>query len=141
MYGSVHRCPVACRPPHLWFFMNKRILLVDDSAPVRRLVKEFIENRPGLEVCGEAIDGVDGVEKARELRPDLIVLDLVMPRMNGLDAAAALQTIVPNSPIILFTFYKDVISSRIAQNVGITSVLAKTDLLHTLADEVQRLTA
>jgi len=121
--------------------MSKRILLVDDSASVRRLVKEFIENRPGLEVCGEAIDGVDGIEKARELKPDLIVLDLVMPRMNGLEAAAALQTIVPNSPIILFTFHKDAISSRLARNVGITSVLAKTDLLHTLADEVQRLIA
>src|ERR1700675_1038505 len=106
--------------------MRKRVLIVDDSAPVRRLVRAFLETRPGLEVCGEAIDGVDGVEKGRELRPDLIVLDLAMPRMNGLQAAAALQRIVPDAPIILFTFHKDAISLRQARDAGVTSVLSKT---------------
>jgi DNA-binding NarL/FixJ family response regulator len=121
--------------------MNKRILIVDDSAPIRRLVRSFIETRPGLEVCGEAVDGIDGVEKGRELRPDLIVLDLLMPRMNGLEAAASLQRILPEAPIILFTFHKDAISLSQARDAGVTSIMSKTDLLSTLADEVQRLTA
>jgi DNA-binding NarL/FixJ family response regulator len=119
----------------------KRILVVDDNAPIRGLVREFIESRPGFEICGEATDGVEGIEKGRELKPDLIVLDFLMPRLNGLQAALILHEIVPNTPIILFTFYKNTISKDLAQAAGVASVLSKTDQLATLADEVQRLTA
>jgi DNA-binding NarL/FixJ family response regulator len=121
--------------------MGKRILIVDDSALVRDLVRQLIESRPGFEVCGEAADGLEGVEKGRELKPDLIVLDFSMPRINGLQAALRLHEIVPDTPIILFTLYRDAILSRLAHNAGVTSVLSKTDQFATLADEVQRLTA
>jgi CheY-like chemotaxis protein len=121
--------------------MPKRILVVDDNAPIRGLVREVIEARPGFEICGEATDGVEGIEKGRELKPDLIVLDFLMPRMNGLQAALMLQYFVPNTPIILFTFYKDEIPRDLARAAGVTSILAKTDQLTMLADEVQRLTA
>jgi DNA-binding NarL/FixJ family response regulator len=121
--------------------MSKRILVVDDNAPIRGLVRRFVESRPGLEVCGEATDGLEGIQKVRELKPDLIVLDFLMPGMNGLQAAVLLHQIVPNAPIILFTFYKDAISSDLAQAAGVASILSKTDQLATLADEVQRLTA
>jgi DNA-binding NarL/FixJ family response regulator len=121
--------------------MSKRILVVDDNAPIRGLVRKFVESRPGLEVCGEATDGLEGIQKVRELKPDLIVLDFLMPGMNGLQAAVLLHQIVPNAPIILFTFYKDAISSDLAQAAGVASILSKTDQLATLADEVQRLTA
>ena len=120
--------------------MPKRILVVDDSALVRGLVREFIESRPGFEVCGEASDGLEGVEKGLELKPDLIVLDFSMPRINGLQAAFMLHEIVPDTPIILFTIHKDAILSRLAHNAGVTSVVSKTDQLIILADEVQRLT-
>jgi DNA-binding NarL/FixJ family response regulator len=119
----------------------KRILVVDDNAPIRGLVREFIESRPGFEICGEATDGVDGIQKGRELKPDLIVLDFLMPRLNGLQAALILHEFAPNTPIILFTFYKNTISKDLAQAAGVASVLSKTDQLATLADEVQRLTA
>jgi len=118
----------------------KRILVVDDNAPIRGLVREFIEARPGFEICGEAIDGAEGIQKCRELKPDLIVLDFLMPRLNGLQAALILHEIVPNTPIILFTFYKDAIPGDLAQAAGVTSILSKTDQLPMLADEVQRLT-
>jgi DNA-binding NarL/FixJ family response regulator len=121
--------------------MSKRILVVDDNAPIRGLVRRFVESRPGLEVCGEATDGLEGIQKVRELKPDLIVLDFLMPGMNGLQAAVLLHQIVPNAPIILFTFYKDAISKDLAQAAGVASILSKTDQLATLADEVQRLTA
>ncbi len=126
--------------PHLEFFMRKRILVVDDNAPIRGLVREFIEARPGFEICGEATDGLEGIEKGRALKPDLIVLDFLMPRMNGLQAALMLQQFVPNTPIILFTFYKDSIPTDLAHAAGVTSILSKTDQLAMLADEVQRLT-
>jgi DNA-binding NarL/FixJ family response regulator len=104
-------------------------------------VREFIEARPGFEICGEAADGVEGIQKGRELKPDLIVLDFLMPRLNGLQAALILHEIVPNTPIILFTFYKDAVPRDLAQASGVASILSKTDQLAMLADEVQRLTA
>jgi DNA-binding NarL/FixJ family response regulator len=120
--------------------MPKRILVVDDNAPIRGLVREFIEARPGFEICGEATDGAEGIQKGRELKPDLIVLDFLLPRINGLQAALILHEIVPNTPIILFTFYKEAIPRDLAQAAGVSSILSKTDQLASLADEVQRLT-
>ena len=121
--------------------MSKRILVVDDNAPIRRLVRKFIESRPGFEICGEATDGLEGIQKGRELKPDLIVLDFLMPRINGLQAALMLHEVVPDTPIILFTFFKDAVLSRLAHSAGVTSVLSKTDHLATLTDEIQRLTS
>ena len=121
--------------------MPKRILVVDDNAPIRGLVREFIEARPGFEICGEAADGVEGVLKGRELKPELIVLDFLMPRINGIQAALILHEIAPNTPIILFTSYKDAIPRDLAQAAGVSLILSKTDQLTTLADEVERLTS
>jgi DNA-binding NarL/FixJ family response regulator len=121
--------------------MHKRILLVDDNALIRGLVRLYVESRSGFEVCGEAADGVEGIEKGRELKPDLIVLDYSMPRINGLQAAEILHQVAPNTPIILLTIYKDAIPIRLARTSGVDSVLSKTDQLTILADEVQRLTA
>jgi two-component system nitrate/nitrite response regulator NarL len=121
--------------------MPKRILVVDDNAPIRGLVREFFEARPGFEICGEAADGVEGVLKGRELKPDLIVLDFLMPRINGIQAALILHKIAPNTPIILFSLYKDAIPSDLAHAAGVSSVVSKGDQLTVLADEVERLTA
>jgi two-component system nitrate/nitrite response regulator NarL len=126
--------------PRLNVLMPKRILVVDDSALVRGLVREFIESLPGFEVCGEAADGLEGVEKGLELKPDLIVLDFSMPRIDGLQIAVILHGVAPNTPIILFTFYKDAIPNHMARAAGVSSVVSKTDQLTILADEVQRLT-
>ena len=120
--------------------MHKRILIVDDSDSTRGLVREFLESRPDFEVCGEAVDGLEGVEKSVDLKPDLIVLDYSLPQINGLQVAVMLHEIVPETPIILFTFYKDVISPVIAQAAGVASVVSKGDRLTILADEVHRLT-
>jgi DNA-binding NarL/FixJ family response regulator len=120
--------------------VSKRILIVDDNALIRDLIRLFIERRAELEVCGEASDGVEGIEKGGELKPDLIVLDFLMPRANGLQTAARLQEVVPNTPIILLTLYKDAIPIPMAQAAGVASVLSKTDQLPVLADEIKRLT-
>jgi DNA-binding NarL/FixJ family response regulator len=120
--------------------MNKRILIVDDSAPIRGLVREFIESRSGLEICGEAADGLEGIAKGLELNPDLIVLDYSLPGINGLDVAVFLHEVAPDTPIILFTVFKEAIPLRMAQAAGVASIVSKTDQLATLADEVQRLT-
>jgi CheY-like chemotaxis protein len=119
--------------------MQKRVLIVDDSASTRGLVRAFLESRPGFEVY-EAVDGLEGIEKGIDLKPDLIVLDFSMPRINGLQAAFMLHAVMPSIPMILFTFYKEDVLTRLAHNAGISSVLSKSDQLSTLADEVRRLT-
>jgi DNA-binding NarL/FixJ family response regulator len=120
--------------------MHTRILIVDDSDSTRGLVREFLESRPDFEVCGEAVDGLEGIEKGIDLKPDLIVLDYSLPQINGLQVAVMLHEVVPKTPIILFTFYKDVISPVIAHAAGVASVVSKGDRLTILADEVHRLT-
>ena len=64
-----------------------RILIVDDHELVRRGIRTLLTSRPDFELCGEATDGVQGVDKAKELRPDIVLMDITMPNRNGLDAA------------------------------------------------------
>jgi DNA-binding NarL/FixJ family response regulator len=121
--------------------MDKQVLIVDDSAPMRHVLRQIIDASPGLHVCGEAFVGVDGVEKGRQLKPDVIVLDLEMPRMNGLETAGVLQQHIPNTPMILFTLHKDALSSRNARDVGFAAVVSKSDEIGNLVEEIQRLSS
>ena len=85
------------------------------------------------------MDGVDAIEKAKELKPDLIVLDLAMPRMNGAAAASVLKRTMPNVPIILFTMYDEVMGKALATAVRVDLVLAKPNGLHHMVAHVQDL--
>jgi DNA-binding NarL/FixJ family response regulator len=107
--------------------MPKHILVVDDSETCRKVTRLFLESQLGLEVCGEAVDGVDAIEKARSLKPDLIVLDLAMPRMNGVEAASELRAMMPRIPIILFTMYDDTVGRALALSAGANLVVSKPD--------------
>jgi CheY-like chemotaxis protein len=103
------------------------VLLVDDSGSVRQILSYALQS-VGFSICAEAADGAEAIALARVHRPDLIILDLAMPVMNGLEAAPELRSVLPNTPIILFTLYADVMLTRDAIAVGITSVMAKSDL-------------
>ena len=81
----------------------------------------------GFEVCGEAADGVEAIEQAKKLKPDLIVLDLAMPRMNGAEAASVLSTTMPEIPVVLLTLYRNVLGTALASAVGVKAILDKTD--------------
>jgi DNA-binding NarL/FixJ family response regulator len=105
--------------------MSKHILIVDDSDTSRKITRLLIESQLGLEVCGEAIDGVDAIEKAMALKPDLVVLDLAMPRMNGVEAAIELRARMPKVPIVLFTMYDDVVDHALALSAGASIVVSK----------------
>ena len=85
--------------------MSKSILIADDSEEVRKHVSRILRSNLDFEVCAEAVNGQDAVAKARELHPDLVILDLGMPVMNGLEAARELKRILPLVPIILFTLH------------------------------------
>ena len=100
--------------------MAKTILIADDSDVVRRAVCEAFALESDFEVCGEAHDGYEAIERAQRLHPDLIILDLSMPVMNGLDAARALRDrLVPPVPIILFTLYDAGIVEERARYAGV----------------------
>lgn len=83
--------------------MPVRVLIADDDASIRRLLRRLIENHPDWSVCGDAEDGQDAVIKASQLFPDVIVLDLAMPQMNGLQAAKEISRNLPDIPLLLLT--------------------------------------
>lgn len=83
--------------------MAVRILIADDDAAIRRLLRRLIENHENWTVCGDALDGKDAVGKAAQLSPDVIVLDLAMPQMNGFQAAREISRSMPEVPILLLT--------------------------------------
>ena len=116
--------------------MPKRIFIVDDSKVLRKLVRTHLETGLNHVECAEASNGLDAIRRAREVEPDLIVLDLSMPLMNGLEAAAILHEMLPNVPIILYTLHKDVVSEKRAQAVGIRAVVSKTDQIGVLLQKV-----
>ena len=103
------------------------ILLVDDSEVIRTATRHYLESLPGFEGCGEAIDGLDALEKAHSLQPDLIIMDLAMPRLNGLQTARRLRAQRNEVPIVLFTWYADAVQPEDASAAGITAVLSKTN--------------
>ena len=105
---------------------KKRVLLVDDNAVVRSLLRKIFESQSDFEVSGEAGNGRDAVEKAGKLKPDLIILDLTMPVMTGLDAAPLLKQLLPDTLIILFTQHEGSEVERQAQANGIDAVVSKT---------------
>ncbi len=110
--------------------MLYRVFIVDDNPFVRTEIRAQLE-ASGFTVCGEAFDGLDALERAPELSPDLVILDLSMPRMNGLDAARKLHSICPNVPILLNTMHSAVIRSDACLPEGITGVVDKREnLLH-----------
>src|SRR3979411_2118171 len=119
--------------------MPKSILIADDSDAIRSVLRTFLESREGFEVCGEAVDGVDAIEKAKELHPDLIILDLAMPRMNGAAAASVLKRRIPRTQIILFTIYDGEMGKALASAVNVDLVLAKPNGLNDMVTYVKEL--
>jgi DNA-binding NarL/FixJ family response regulator len=119
--------------------MPKCILLVDDNPAIRMALRKFLESHGEFEVCGEAADGLDAIHKAMELHPDLIVLDLSMPRMGGLEAARELKQRLPQVPLILFTMHAGATNTVEAAKAGLDAVISKTEGLQTLIDTVHAL--
>lgn len=113
----------------------KRILIVDDGDAVRQIIRRSLE-RSGYVVCGEAADGVDAITKARELKPDLIVMDLVMPGISGIEATSVIRSTMPKVPIIAFTMY-EALAKSMTSKLAIASVVSKPDGWTKLVDCIQ----
>jgi DNA-binding NarL/FixJ family response regulator len=114
-----------------------RTLVVDDFEPFRRFVCSTLEGRPGLQVIGEAADGLEAVHKARELKPDLILLDIGLPTLDGIEASHRISRVVPDSKILFITQNNDPDLVRaVLGNSGMGYVL-KTDAKRELLPAVE----
>jgi DNA-binding NarL/FixJ family response regulator len=105
-----------------------RILVVDDNPSVRLYLRRILEQQDDWWVCDEARNGQEAVDRVRQNRPDLIVLDFQMPVMNGLDAARVITQLSPETPILMVTLYLSKQLAEEARRVGIRGACAKTEM-------------
>ncbi len=117
--------------------MPLRILVVDDSDVFRQCLRPMLESNRDWEICGEAVDGAEGVEKHRSLVPDLVLMDFSMPRMSGLESAAAILKDFPKVPIVLLTLYLTQQLSQAAHKVGIRATISKNNM-NGLANDIEQ---
>ena len=118
---------------------KKRVLIVDDNLTVRSMVRQVFELEPDFEISGEAENGTEAIEKAQTLKPDLIILDLSMPVMTGLDAAPRIKQLLPDVRIILFTVEEGNELDRLALEGGIHAVVSKREAASKLVPQAQAL--
>ncbi len=119
--------------------MTNGILIADDSRDFRKAVRTYLTLQ-NLEVCGEAIDGTDVVEKATQLEPAIVLLDLRMPNMNGVEVASVLRGRMPNVRIVLLTMYEEVLDYQsLMAAIGIDAMIPKMECFDTLAQCVRGL--
>jgi DNA-binding NarL/FixJ family response regulator len=117
----------------------QKVLIVDDNAYVRKSLRWTIEHELEWQVCGEAANGAEGVSAAAEMKPDIVVLDLSMPVMNGIEAARHLRRLVPRTHLLMFTSYVTPTLEEAARDVGIEAFVAKSDGAVTLLQSLRRI--
>jgi DNA-binding NarL/FixJ family response regulator len=105
-----------------------RILIADDSTPVRSGLRTLLGLNSDWQVCGEAVDGADAVEKTRQLAPDLILMDFSMPQMDGVQAAREIAKSGTKIPILLFTLNLSPQLMELARNAGLRGAMSKSEI-------------
>lgn len=124
---------------HLGLNKPKTIFIADDNATVRALIRQALERDTDLVVCGEATNGSEAVGKARELAPDLIILDLRMPCLSGIDVAGVLRYALPKTRSVLLTIYAEDVGADLVSQFHIDAVLGKANGLADFGAQVTRL--
>ncbi len=117
--------------------MPKSVLLVDDSQLVRKVMRDFFEALTDCQIGAEAGDGAEAIQKAFDVKHDLILLDFSMPNMNGVEAASVLKKMLPNVYIVVFTMFDAALGSRLSSAAGVDLVVSKTEGLTALVNAVQ----
>jgi DNA-binding NarL/FixJ family response regulator len=116
-----------------------RILVADDHQLLRQGLRTLLETQPGWKVCGEAITGTEAVEKARQLQPDIVVLDVHMPEMDGLQAAREILAARPQIEVLILTIDESAEVIRNVSEAGAHGVVMKSDAAHDLVAAVSAL--
>jgi two-component system nitrate/nitrite response regulator NarL len=113
-----------------------RVLVADDQPGIRKRVCLTLASLVTLEVCDEAANGLEAVEKAQESTPDLIILDVTMPVMNGLDAARQIRIFSPQTPILILTMHKSRQLMEEARKIGVRGYVVKAEAGQSLGSAV-----
>ena len=121
--------------------MVSRVLIADDNALIRRQIRNILELDSGLRVCAEASNGLEAVEKAQECGPDVCVMDVVMPVMNGLQATREIKAAAPGVRVLIFAFDSSKQLEWESKQAGADAVLAKGEGSSRLAAMVHGLAA
>jgi len=116
-----------------------RVFIADDHEVVREGTRSIIERQPGWEVCGVAETGREAVAKAIALKPDIVVMDMTMPDLNGLDAAILVKRRLPETEILIFTAHESDQLVREAFEAGVKSFICKSQAHHFLVDAIESL--
>jgi DNA-binding NarL/FixJ family response regulator len=119
--------------------MTHTVLIVDDNLHIRRGLRELFQREEDFAVCGDAENGREGVEKAQELHPDLILLDLSMPVMNGLDATRVLKRVMPEVPVIIYSSFDDPVTENEALRAGVSAFVSKSERMSVLLGKARHL--
>src|ERR1700745_19219 len=104
-----------------------RILIVDDHEPLRRAIRILLESRSEFEVCGEAEDGLQAIDKSAELQPDVVILNIIMPLVDGFEAARKIRVVSPHSRIVILSSHTDQHLLQEARNVGAVCYVPKSE--------------
>ena len=118
--------------------MSHSILIADDSIFIRDALCNLFQREEDFDVCGKAENGKEAVEKAQELSPDLILLDLSMPVMNGLEAARDLKRVMPGVPIIIYSAYSDSATEKQARSAVVSALISKFEHTSMLLAKARR---
>jgi DNA-binding NarL/FixJ family response regulator len=114
-----------------------RILIADDHAVVRRGIRSLLESQPGWQVCGEAVNGRDAVAQAARLRPDVVVMDIAMPELNGLEATRQIAAALPQTEILILTMDDSEEVARQVLRAGARGFVLKSDADCSLTSAVE----
>lgn len=114
-----------------------RVLVADDHPLVRRMVKTTLQQYPDFEVLGEAKDGAEAVEEAKKLKPDVVVLNITMPRLNGFEAAQEIKKLVPQSGIVILSTHADKHFVNEAKKIGVKVYISKSKIGEALVRAVE----
>jgi DNA-binding NarL/FixJ family response regulator len=114
-----------------------RILVVDDHQEIRRMLHTFLELHSDWQVCGEAADGLEAVMKTTDLHPDVVVMDLDMPKLNGIEATRRIHKLSPSTRVLILTLHENAVLSKIAQDSGANGYVLKSESLDVLTRAIE----
>jgi DNA-binding NarL/FixJ family response regulator len=117
-----------------------RILVADDSATFRKRVKAFLASKPGIEIVGEATDGEDALRRAEELGPDIVLMDVRMPKRNGISATQQIRQYMPEVKVILLSRFDLQEYREAAADSGASDYVVKSALADELVPSIRRST-